>query len=147
MAASVMNRQAQPISNLRLLRRRAGLSQLDLAALLGYRGHSQVSRYENGHRVPTPQEMLQLQVVFGVVTSRVFPQLHDRAVRTVSARIEKLLKRERNRRFTDNERPSRKVVHLQRVLDAIRRQLVPGLDIQNPWPTATTLEDPDPTEF
>lgn len=142
-----MNRKGYRIPNIRLLRRRAGLSQLDLAALLGYRGHSQVSRYENGHRVPTPDEMLQLQVVFGVVTSGVFPQLHDRAVRTVGARIEKLLNREGNRRFTDRERPSRKVAHLQRVLDAIRRQLAPGLDIQNPWPTATTLEDPELTEL
>ena len=146
MAAFTMKTERHRIPRVRLLRRRAGLSQRELAALLGYRSHSQVSRYENGRRTPTADEMLQLQIVFGVVPSGVFPHLHERAAHAVVARIDKLLRQERATRSVVAGEPSRKVVHLQRVLDSLRRQLAPGLDAHEPWPTASTLEDIEPTE-
>ena len=131
--------------HIRLLRRKAGLSQLDLAALLGYRSHSQISRYENGRRVPTTDEMLQLQLVFGVVPSGQFPHLHERAIRVVVMRIDKLLKGERARSAGSGQL-SRKAAHFQRVLDSIRRQLAPGLSAHEPWPKAATSDEPEQNE-
>lgn len=141
-----MTSEGPHIPRIRLLRRRAGLSQRDLAELLGYRGHSQVSRYENGRRMPTADEMLQLQVIFGVVPSGQFPHLHDRAAQVVVARIDRLIRRERRVRSVVFGSPSRKAIHLERVLASIRRQLVPGLTANEPWPTATTLDDTEPNE-
>lgn len=139
-----MKSQRNRIPRVRILRRRAGLSQRDLGTLLGFRGHSQVSRYENGRRTPTADELLQLQVIFGVVPSGQFPHLHDRAAQVVVARIDRILKRERGRPVTGQ--PSRKAVHFQRVLDSIRRQLAPGLTAQEPWPIATAPEDLESNE-
>jgi len=76
--------------HIRLLRRRAGLTQRELAVLLGYRTHSQISRFENGSRLPDASELLQLEVIFGVVPSGVFPHLRDRAAKAVLVRIRKL---------------------------------------------------------
>ena len=125
---------------IRQLRRRAGLSQRDLALLLGYRTHGQVSRYENGRRVPTTDEALALQVIFGVVPSGQFPELHERTAQVVVARIDRLLRRERKAGAT-GVRPSRRAMHLQRVLDSIRRQLTPGMHAHEPWPNANKLSD------
>src|SRR5712691_1660459 len=135
-------------SRIRLLRRRAGLSQRDLAALLGYRSHSQISRYENGRRVPSVDELLQIQVVFGVVPSGVFPHLHERAAQTVVARINKLIQQDRNApaRMRSGQ-PSRKAAHFRRVLDSIRDRISPGLSAHEPWPTATTLDETEPEEL
>ena len=125
---------------IRLLRRRAGLSQRDLASLLGYRSHSQISRCENGRRVPTTDEALALQVIFGVVPSGQFPELHDRTAQAVVARIDRLLRQER-KAVSAVQRPSRRSMHLQRVLDSIRRQLTPGMHAHEPWPNAHKLSD------
>lgn len=146
MAVSTMKTNGHRLPRLRLLRRRAGPSQRDVAALLGHRSHSQISRYENGRRVPPADELLQLQVIFGVVPSGQFPQLQDKAAQTVVARIDKVLKGERQNLSQRAGQPSRRATHLQRVLDSIRRQLVPGLDAHEPWPTASTLEELEPSE-
>src|ERR1022692_1721174 len=93
--------------HIRLLRRRAGLTQRDLAALLGYRSHSQISRFENGSRLPAASELLQLEVIFGVVPSGVFPHLRDRAVEVVVARIARLKRSDqRNRTSQAATQPS-----------------------------------------
>ena len=123
--------------HIRLLRRRAGLTQRDLAALLGYRSHSQISRFENGSRLPAANELLQLQVIFGVVPSGVFPHLKDRAAQVVVARIGRLNRTDqRTQGGAASVRPSCKTVHLERILDAVRRQISPGLNAHEPWPNA-----------
>ena len=141
-----MTKEGHRQSRIRLLRRRAGLSQLDLAALLGHRGHSQVSRYENGRRVPSVDELIQLQVIFGVVPSGILPHLHDRAAQLVVARIERLQRRHAARPGARSSRPSAKGDHFARVLESLRRQLAPGLTAHEPWPEATTASDIEPEE-
>lgn len=132
---------------IRLLRRKAGLSQRELGALLGYRGHSEVSRYENGRRVPPVNVLLEIQVVFGVVPSGIFPHLHERAAQTVVARINRLVERDKRTVVgVHSGRPSPKTAHFQRVLDAIKSQIAPGLTAHQPWPTATTTEEAEENE-
>src|SRR5665213_265160 len=127
--------------HIRLLRRRAGLTQDDLATLLGYRSHSQISRFESGRRLPATDELLMLEVIFAVAPGGVFPHLRDRATKTLVARIDKLLARERTVHPISSDPPSRKAVHLARVLESIRCQLAPRQSVHEPWPKVTLVSD------
>ena len=84
----------QPQFAIRLLRKRAGLSQRDFAFLVGYESESQVSRLENGLRLPRLEEVLIIEHLFGVAGAVVFSKLHQRAGQEVMARIEKLQRRD-----------------------------------------------------
>ncbi len=57
---------------LRTHRRKWGLSQKDLARLIGTIGCSQLSRYENSKRAPRIEVALACQVIFGVIPSIIF---------------------------------------------------------------------------
>jgi transcriptional regulator with XRE-family HTH domain len=57
---------------LRSERRRAGLSQKDLAILMGLRTVSQISRYEQQHRCPPLRVALTYEVIFGKPVSQIF---------------------------------------------------------------------------
>jgi transcriptional regulator with XRE-family HTH domain len=57
---------------LRTHRRKWGLSQKDLARLIGSIGCSQLSRYENSKRAPKIEVALACQVIFGVIPSIMF---------------------------------------------------------------------------
>jgi transcriptional regulator with XRE-family HTH domain len=132
--------------HIRLLRRRAGLRQRDLAHLLGYRSHSQISRFENGSRVPAANELLQLEVIFGVVPSGVFPHLRDRAAEAVVARITRLQRSGKRDSVSQTAaQPSSRTVHLERILESVRRQISPGLNAHTPWP-ATLVTEIEPEE-
>src|SRR5216684_4271927 len=120
--------------HIRLLRRRAGLTQKEVAYLLGYRGHSQISRYETGDRMPAANELLELEVIFGVVPSGVFPHLRERAAEAVVARITKLQQSDQRPSRQTVVQPSSRTVHLERVLESVRRQISPGLNAHQPWP-------------
>ncbi len=130
---------------IRLLRRRAGLSQFELAALLGHHSHSQVSRYENGRRIPTAAELLALEIIFGVVPGGVFPHLREQAAEAVVARIDKLIKRP-DAPLKSPARPSRKHSHCLRILESIRQQSSPGLTAHDPWPTASSSDTDEMAE-
>lgn len=57
---------------LRTHRRKWGLSQKDLARLIGTIGCAQLSRYENSKRAPKVEVALACQVIFGVIPSIMF---------------------------------------------------------------------------
>ena len=137
-------RTEQKRPHIRLLRRRAGLTQRDLAALLGFSSHSQISRWENGNRLPPANALLELQVIFAVVPSGVFPHLRDRAAQAVVARIGKL--KQAAEAGVTSARPSCKSIHLDRILESVRRQLPPRLNAHDPWPK-TTQDDTEPPEY
>ena len=59
-----------------LARNRRNLKQKQIAYLLGNKSLDQVSRYENGSRVPTLQTALKLEVILGVSVRALFPQLY-----------------------------------------------------------------------
>lgn len=72
---------------LRFLRRKSGLSQRDLAQLLGSVTESQVSRHERSISSPSLPMAFAYQVVFRRPASDIFPGLYDTVDAAVSERI------------------------------------------------------------
>ena len=122
-------------SFVRLLRRRAGLTQRDLAFLLGYRSESYISRLENGSRTARLTELLMLETIFGVRISGVYPALRGRARRLVAAKVRDLRKRDAERHDREGSGGlSSKSTHLRGILASIRRRLPPRSSVHEPWP-------------
>jgi transcriptional regulator with XRE-family HTH domain len=67
---------------LRTLRRKSGLSQIELAQLLGFVSEVPVSRHERSETVPNLLTALGYEVIFRVPVSELFPGLY-RSVETV----------------------------------------------------------------
>jgi transcriptional regulator with XRE-family HTH domain len=64
---------ADPLDNyLKMFRRRSGLTQHEVARLLGCRSGSKVGRYELSRRKPTFETMLGYEVVFRVTLAHLF---------------------------------------------------------------------------
>ena len=148
MAVRAMSITRHKRPHIRLLRRRAGLTQRELAFLLGHKSHSQISRFEHGRRVPAADELLQLEIIFGVVPGGVFPHLRDEAANAVLVRIEKLQRANSSlKRAGDRaDRPLCRAVHLDRILESIRRQQAPGLNAHEPWPKAILASETESEE-
>ena len=68
------NRKFQ--NRLWLGRSRRDLKQKHIAYLLGQKNLDQVSRYENGSRLPTLQTALKLEIILGVPVRTLFPELY-----------------------------------------------------------------------
>jgi transcriptional regulator with XRE-family HTH domain len=74
-------------SYLRFHRKRAGLTQGDLASLLGYLTHGQVSKHERAETLPSLLIALGYEAVFRVPTAELFPGIYE----TVKLGIEQRL--------------------------------------------------------
>lgn len=61
---------------LRTLRRRWGLTQDEVAALLRNGGRNRVSRVERGLIPPNAEEILAYRLIFGVSAKNLFPAFH-----------------------------------------------------------------------
>ena len=75
---------------LRSHRRRSGLSQSEVAFLLGSEDGGQVSRYEKGHRLPTLRTALAFTTIFGVSLSILFSGIQIGIDSEVLLRIKQL---------------------------------------------------------
>jgi len=75
------------VAHLRTLRRRNGLSQKELADILGFRSGVPISRHERSEAVPDLLTALAYEVIFRVPISELFPGLYQ----TVAAGIEERL--------------------------------------------------------
>lgn len=53
-----------------------GLTQVELAMLLGLEDRSCVSRLENGKRAPSGEDALACQILFGLTPSAMFPHTY-----------------------------------------------------------------------
>jgi|SRR5580700_2377985 transcriptional regulator with XRE-family HTH domain len=62
---------------LRTHRRVWGLTQQELASLLGFKSATHVSRIENGKRAPTVESALACQVIFGIPAAAMFPHAYN----------------------------------------------------------------------
>jgi transcriptional regulator with XRE-family HTH domain len=82
---------------LRFLRRRSGLSQRDLARILGSVSVSQISRHERSKTLPTMLIAFGYQVVFQKPVSEIFPGLFHAVETGVEERLEEF-ERELNMR-------------------------------------------------
>jgi len=86
-----MARRKKPkLCYLRTHRRLWGLTQQELAGLMGFLSASHVSRIENGRRDPTTDTVLACEVIFGVSGSAMFPQVYDVVEERVMREIHRL---------------------------------------------------------
>jgi DNA-binding XRE family transcriptional regulator len=106
----------------RVLRRRLGLTQAELAFLVGYQSDSgQVSRIENGTRMPHLAELLIYELLFGVPAVVFFPQIRDRVGSKMAARARMLLSEIERSSGVERPRISYKAAQLERVVASLTR--------------------------
>src|SRR5438094_8729611 len=72
---------------LRTYRKRSGLTQREVAFLVGCRNGAQVSRYEKRRRLPPLRTALACEAAFGVPVSVLFAGLRDAAGKAVGERL------------------------------------------------------------
>jgi transcriptional regulator with XRE-family HTH domain len=85
---------------LKMFRKRSGLSQRELAALLGCKSGSKISRYERGGRRPTFEALLAYEVIFRVALDGLFRGEHTRVRRSIRQRAQRLSRTLDSRAFT-----------------------------------------------
>jgi len=85
---------------LRTFRRRSGLTQAEVAFLLGAEDGAQVSRYERLSRRPSFQTALGLQAVFGIPAETLLPAISAQVERKIMARAHLLSRRLERKGFT-----------------------------------------------
>jgi transcriptional regulator with XRE-family HTH domain len=78
---------------LRAYRKRIGLSQDDVASLLGYKSGAQVSRYERGTRKPTLENSLAFEAILSVPARELFAGRYEKVAKAVSRRAAQLAER------------------------------------------------------
>jgi transcriptional regulator with XRE-family HTH domain len=81
---------------LRTYRRRAGLSQDEMAFLLGARSGTMASRYDRFKRMPGLETALAYEAIFGIPTRELFAGIYQRAERNAHRRARILQKRRPN---------------------------------------------------
>jgi transcriptional regulator with XRE-family HTH domain len=72
---------------LRTHRRLWGLSQRELAFLLGFESGSQVSKLEKSKRTPKVRVAIACQVIFGIPPATLFPNLYDKVEKDTMTRV------------------------------------------------------------
>ena len=75
---------------LRTYRRTWGLSQQELADILGFESRTHVSRIEHGKRTPHIETALACSTLFGVSLDELFPQLAEEVEERLRERISRL---------------------------------------------------------
>src|ERR1700692_1367099 len=82
---------SHPLENyLRTCRRKSGLTQREVAFLLGRRNGAQLSRYEKQRRLPPLRTALAFEAIFKVPLADLFAGLRESVAHETSERIEKL---------------------------------------------------------
>jgi transcriptional regulator with XRE-family HTH domain len=77
----------KPLNYLRSYRLRWGLSQGELARLLGWKGAEVVSRIEKKQRLPTLKLVMACFILFGTSAAELFPDISSSIEADVMARI------------------------------------------------------------
>lgn len=77
----------QPPNRLWLARKRRGLEQKQVAYLLDQQSIDQLSRYEQGMRLPSLENALKLEIIYGVPLRILFKELFDELEDSVWQRI------------------------------------------------------------
>jgi transcriptional regulator with XRE-family HTH domain len=80
----------RPISYLRPLRRRWGLTQRELAFLLGAKTHSSISQVEALRAYPSLANAIACAIIFDTPPFELFPELYAKVHRAVLSRAEDL---------------------------------------------------------
>jgi len=98
---------------LRASRKKAGLSQDDLAFLLGCETGTKVSRYELFRRQPGLPTVFALEAIFGKPARELFAGMYEDAEQQTAERARRLLQRLNKHR--DDEQLQRKLALLQAI--------------------------------
>ena len=77
-------------SYLRTFRKRSGLTQKELAFLIGAKSGAQLSRFERLKRLPPTEAFIALIIIFKKAPHELFPHLHDKLLKLVHLRARKL---------------------------------------------------------
>jgi transcriptional regulator with XRE-family HTH domain len=98
---------------LRSHRKNSGLTQEDVAVLIGAQSPSQVSRHESGEREPDLRTALAYSIVFDAPIKHMLPKLHRDIAQEVHARATALA--ERLNESTDGLHVMHRVEHLRQM--------------------------------
>lgn len=78
------------VSHIRIHRKKSGLTQLELARLIGHRNAGRVSRHERGLTLPSLTVALSYEAIFQVPIPELFPAIHDMVTKHTHARLANL---------------------------------------------------------
>lgn len=113
--------KSNPLSNyLRMYRRRSGLSQDEVAFLLGTICGTSVSRHEHDDRIPMLGTALSYELIFGTPARELYPTEYKRIEKIVKTRARKLLFRLQQQ--PDDARRVRKILSLKTILKEGKKQ-------------------------
>ena len=74
-------------NDLRVHRRRSGLSQRQVGQVLGYPNEAQVSRHENAKTAPLLVSALGYEIIFRVPMRALFPGMYEEVRRAIERRL------------------------------------------------------------
>ena len=103
---------------LRSQRKHSGLTQEDVAELLGAQSASQVSRHESGEREPDLRTALAYRIIFDAPIKHMLPKLYRDIAQQVDVRASALA--ERLKESEDGLHVAHRVEHLHRMIGRIR---------------------------
>lgn len=83
----------KPYAFIRAHRRKWGLTQVELARLIGFASRSAVSRLERAKRPPATETIIACGIIFGLDVPELFPSLHDGIEQEVLVAISTLRKK------------------------------------------------------
>jgi DNA-binding XRE family transcriptional regulator len=75
-------------NHLRVYRRRAGLSQPDLAEIVGHAKSAQIARHEKNQSIPPLLTAIAYEAVFDAPISKLFPGLYESVLASVEIRLD-----------------------------------------------------------
>lgn len=112
MSSSLLHMTAKRlVSYLKTYRKRSGLTQREVAFLLGWKKGESLSRYEKQHVIPSLQVALACAAIFRAPLEKLFPGVSDPIGNEISSRIDALMTelRRKNARGKDGQLIARKL--------------------------------------
>ena len=109
------------MSYLRTHRKRGGLTQDEMAFLLGCQSGTKISRFERLARRPNLKTALACQVIFGVPAHELFPGVFAEVEKTVAERARLLLEQLRAQRGQDRSGVRHKLAILKAIAAAAEK--------------------------
>lgn len=86
-----MVKQPQQVCNyLRLYRKKNGLSQKDVAYLIGYKSTNSISNYERGHKLPQLANLLKLEIIYHTPVAFLFKDHYQEFKKEIQKRAQSL---------------------------------------------------------
>ncbi len=76
---------------LKTYRRKSGLTQREVAFLLGWKNGAQLSRYEKGHTLPPLRTALAYQAIFKIPVAELFAGIRSSVDQDTSTRVDELV--------------------------------------------------------